>query len=236
MTNNFPVHPDDLTADWLTRTLHGSGALGSDRSVARFHVTPVGSGTGLLGMVMRIHLEYEGGAAATEPASLVVKFAHPVEANRAIAMNTNMYEREVAFFHDIAESVDVPKPFCHYADVDTSTGQNIVLLEDLGDYRAGDQVTGVTPAEVMLIIDAIAPLHSEYWGRCDIPLLANFMRIDTSYAERFPPSVAATWQRCLELFPDAVAPCVLPPRPRVRRSPPGSDGQHGTTNPDRGAW
>jgi aminoglycoside/choline kinase family phosphotransferase len=205
---NFPVHPDQLSAQWLTGMLRASGALGGDRSVDAFEVTPVGSGTGLLGMVMRIHLQYDGGAAGPEPASLVVKFSHPVEANRAIAMNTNMYAREVAFFHDIAGSVDVPKPVCHFAAVEGD--QNIVVLEDLGTYRAGDQVAGVSPDEVKLVIDAIAPLHAAYWGRCDTPELANFMRIDSSYAEKFPPSVHATWQNCVDVFPDAIADDVLP--------------------------
>lgn len=205
---NFPVHPDQLTSTWLTDTLRASGALAADRSVGSFEVTPVGSGTGLLGMVMRVHLQYEGGAAGDEPASLVVKFSHPVEVNRAIAMNTNMYGREVSFFHDIAGSVDVPKPACHFAAVEGD--QNIVVLEDLGTYRAGDQVAGVSPDEVKLIIDAIAPLHATYWGKCDAAELADFMRIDSSYAEKFPPSVYATWENCLVLFPDAIAADVKP--------------------------
>jgi Ecdysteroid kinase-like family len=207
---NFPAQPEQLTIGWLTDTLRASGALGADRSVSGFDITPVGAGTGLLGMVMRVHVRYEGGTPGSEPASLVVKFSHPVEANRAIAMNTNMYAREVSFFHDIAGSVDVPKPFCHFAAVDTDAGENIVVLEDLGAYRAGDQVAGVSPDDVKLIIDAIAPLHAKYWGKCDVPLLANFMRIDSSYAEKFPPSVYATWENCLTLFPEAIAADVKP--------------------------
>ena len=207
---NFPAQPEQLTADWLTATLHGSGALDAQRRVSAFEITPVGAGTGLLGMVMRIHLDYGDAESSAGPASLVVKFAHPVEGNRAIAMNTNMYEREVSFFNDIAGSVDVPKPFCHYAAVDTVTGENIVVLEDLAEYRAGDQVTGVTPDDAKLIIDAIAPLHAAFWGHCDIAMLANFMRIDTSYAEKFPPSVYGTWERGVELFSDVIAPDVLP--------------------------
>lgn len=40
----------------------------------------------------------------------MIKFAHPVPENRAIATNLSMYEREVRFFNEIAEHVDVPKP------------------------------------------------------------------------------------------------------------------------------
>ncbi len=198
---DFPEQPEQLTADWLTATLHASGALDDSRRVSAFEITPVGAGTGLLGMVMRIHLDYGVGPPGAGPTSLVVKFAHPVEGNRAIAMNTNMYEREVSFFNDIASSVDVPKPLCHYAAVDTANGQNIVVLEDLAAYRAGDQVTGVTPDDTKLIIDAVTPLHAAFWGRCDVSLLTNFMRIDTSYAEKFPPSVYGTWSAASSCSP-----------------------------------
>lgn len=209
MSSSFPNQPEQLTAAWLTDTLRASGALGADRAVDTFEVSPVGAGVGLLGMVMRLQLTYRDGQPGAEPSSLVVKFAHPVAENRAIAMNTRMYEREVSFFNDIAGSVDVPKPHCHFAAVNTDTGENIVVLEDLGVYRAGDQVTGATPAEVRQIIDAMAPLHAAYWGRTDIDLLADAMRIDTSYAEAFPPSLHATWERGSQQFAHVIAPDVL---------------------------
>ena len=66
MATDFPAQPEQLTEAWLTATLRASGALGADRSVSGFEVTPVGAGTGLLGMVMRIHLRYDGGAAGAE--------------------------------------------------------------------------------------------------------------------------------------------------------------------------
>ena len=71
-------------------------------------------------------------------------------------------------------------------------------------------MAGVSPDDAKSIIDAIAPLHATYWGNCDIPLLANAMRIDTSYAEKFPPSLHATWQRGVELFADVIATDVVP--------------------------
>ena len=223
MDTTFPAQPEQLTADWLTGTLRRSGALAADRAVARFEITPVGAGLGLLGLVMRVHLTYAGGAAGFEPDSVVVKFAHPLAANRAIAMNTRMYEREVSFFNDIAGSVGVPKPSCHFAAVNTDTGENIVVLEDLKAYRAGNQVEGVDAAGVRLIIDAVAPLHAAYWGRTDGPLLERAMRIDSSYVEAFLPSIEGTWARGVELFADVIAPDVLP---HVARYVAGMRGLH----------
>ena len=142
-----------------------------------------------------------------------MKFAHPVEANRQIGINTRMYEREASFFNDIAGLVDVPKPTCYFADVVPATGETIVLLEDLGEYRPGDQVAGVTVDEVGDIIEAIVPLHAAFWCRTDIPLLHDTMRIDTSYVEPFLIGMDATWERGAHEFSDDIAPSVVPHLP-----------------------
>lgn len=210
MTKSYPVQPEELTNEWLTTALTEAGALTPGRSVTNFEVTNVGAGIGLLGLVVRVSIGYDGDAPAPGPESIVVKFATPVEANRAVAMNTRMYEREVTFFNSVAPSVDVPMPVCYFAAVDTTTGENIVALEDLKAYRCGDQVDGVGVDEAKLIIDAIAPLHAAFWGRTDQPLLDNAMRVDSSYAEAFPPSLDMTWENCVKLFPHAIAADVLP--------------------------
>ena len=211
----FPTHPDQLSSAWLTGMLRGAAALGADREVTGFTAATIGEGISLLGLVQRVALTYgPGGSDPVGPDSVVIKFAHPLEANRAIAMNTNMYQREIDFFRDIAPRIDMPLPACFYGAIDTATGQNIVVLEDLKAYRVGDQVAGIGLGGAKLIIDAFAPLNAAFWGRCDQPLLAGCMRIDSSYVEPFLPGVFATWERCVELFADHIAPDVLPALPR----------------------
>lgn len=212
MADGFPAQPEELAPAWLTGALRGSGRLAPDRAVSSVAVTPVGMG--ILGQVVRIHAAYDGGSPGAEPPTIVAKFAHPLEANRAIAMNTRMYEREVRFFNEIADRVAVPKPACYHAAVDTVTGENVVLLEDLGAYRAGDQVDGVTVDEARAIIDAVAPLHAAFWGRGDDAALADAMRIDSSYIEPFLPGLMGTWERAVAEFPHRIAPEVLPHVPR----------------------
>ncbi len=210
MATTYPVQPEQLTNEWLTAALTNAGALIPGRSVTDFSVTNVGDGLGLLGLVVRADIAYDVASPAPGPDSIVIKFATPVEANRAVAMNTRMYEREVTFFNHVAPSVDVPMPTCYFAAVDTTTGENIVALEDLKAYRAGDQVDGVGVDDAKLIIDAIVPLHAAFWGKTDQPLLDNAMRIDSSYADAFPPSLDMTWENCVTLFPHAIAADVLP--------------------------
>ena len=194
----------------MTTALTDAGALSGGSSVTDFSVKNVGDGIGLLGLVVRVSLDYGGAEPAPGPDSIVIKFATPVEANRAVAMNTRMYEREVTFFNNVAPSVDVPMPICYFAAVDTTTGENIVALEDLKAYRAGDQVDGVGVDDAKLIIDAIVPLHAAFWDKTDQPLLGTAMRIDTSYVDAFLPSVDMTWENCVKMFPHAIAADVLP--------------------------
>ena len=208
MTATFPSVPEQLSAEWLTDVLRGGGHLGLDRRVARFEVTPVGAG--ILCILVRLHLTYTAGPSGDGPATIVAKFAHPVEANRQIGINTRMYEREASFFNDIAGLVDVPKPTCYFADVVAETGETVVLLEDLGDYRPGDQVAGVTVDEVRDIIEAIVRLHAAFWDRTDVGLLHDTMRIDTSYVEPFLIGMDATWERGAREFAADIAPDVVP--------------------------
>jgi hypothetical protein len=210
---SFPIQPEQLSAAWFTEVLRASGGLAATNSVESFEVSYIGDGVGLLGMVIRVKLTY-GRAEGAGPASVVIKFAHPVAENRAIAANLNMYEREVTFFNDIAPHIDVPKPVCYFAAMDYDTGSNIVVLEDLAAYRAGDQVKGITVAEAKMVIDAIAPLHAPYWGKTDTPLLARTMRIDSSYIEPFMPGVEGTWAAAVANFPDCVPAEVAAALPR----------------------
>jgi hypothetical protein len=195
----FPIQPEQLTAEWFTTMLADAGALAPGDAVTSFSTDFIGDGLGLLGMVIRVHLEYANGSGGG-PESVVIKFAHPVPENRAIATNLNMYEREVRFFNDIAHEVDVPKPECYFAGMDYDAKANIVVLEDLKRYRAGDQVAGISADEAKMVIDAIVPLHSAYWGKTDSEPLAWMMRVDSTYIEPFMPGVEGTWQNAVQQF------------------------------------
>ena len=104
-TRPYPTHPSELTTEWLTERLRSTGAIG-DARVTGLSTTPVGEGIGMLGILVRVALEYDrqdsGG-----PASLVAKFATPVESNRAVAMAYRLYEREVGFYREIAPTIEV---------------------------------------------------------------------------------------------------------------------------------
>ncbi len=211
--DDFPAHPDQLTRPWLTEVLRGAGELGDHDSVAEFQTDVIGEGISLLGLVVRVTLDY-GDAQRPGPDSVVIKFATPVEANRAIAMGTNMYHREIDFFENIAPQLEMAIPRCYFAVINPETGDNAVVLEDLKAYRAGDQVAGIDVDEGRAIIDSFTPLTAAFWDKTDQPMLADTMRIDTTYMDGFVPGLEATWERCMELFPHCMTDEVLEVLPR----------------------
>jgi len=122
---SFPAQPEELTSAWLTQMLRNKSALGAENSVTDFSHEIIGAGVGVVGMVVRIALQYSSPQNAG-PASVVAKFAHPEAANRAIANNTNMYEREVDFFNKTAHNVATPMPTCYFASMNYDTGISCV--------------------------------------------------------------------------------------------------------------
>ena len=107
MNRHYPTHPSELTAEWLTERLRENGVRTA--RVTGFSTTPVGEGIGMLGMLVRVLLEYDQHETGA-PKSLVAKFATPIEGNRAVAMAYHLYEREVGFYKEIAPTIDASAP------------------------------------------------------------------------------------------------------------------------------
>lgn len=147
---SFPAAPEQLTSAWLGRVLGGR--------VDAFRVEPLGAGTGIIGLVSRVRLSGAG-----VPGSIIAKFPSPVADNRAVAATYDMYGREVAFYRSVAPQISLRVPACYHAELDPGSGDFVLLLEDLGHLRVGDQVSGCNAAEARQVIDGIARLHASTW-------------------------------------------------------------------------
>jgi hypothetical protein len=200
----YPTSPAELTPVWLTETLRACGCLTGDARVTGISTEPVGEGVGMLGVLVRAELDYEGDADGA-PRSLIAKFPTQVAANRAVAMTFHLYEREIGFYLDIEPQVDVSAPRCYGAEIDPVTGDAVLLLEDLRGYTTGDQVTGCSAAEAMTILDAVVGLHARFWDRTHDPVLASVPSVDDPFQyEGIAGGVAAGWDPCMTQFGDVV--------------------------------
>ena len=145
--SDFPTSPEAIDDAWLTRVL---------RVPVRTHrVAPITDRRGVNGETHRIFLESEEG-----PASVVAKFPH--EPSRGLAQYQRWYEREVRFYRELAASTPMRAPRCYAAQI-AANDDFVLLLEDLGGERQGDQVAGCTPAEAREVVRALAAMHARWW-------------------------------------------------------------------------
>jgi hypothetical protein len=207
MQQAYPADPDALTAEWLTERLRAAGVLGPDGRVVSIAMAPLGEGVGFMGRLARVSLTYDGEAPGA-PRSLVAKFAAAPGEHRQIAMSFRLYEREVRFYQEVAPALPgAVAPGCFAAELDRASGDSVLLLEDLCDYRMGDQLEGCSEREAELVIDALAPMHARYWGGQG---LAWAPRIDGPIQiEGATAGCQAGWDPCAARFGRAIAPEIL---------------------------
>jgi hypothetical protein len=149
---------DAIDARWLTQALQASGV---DAEVEAFTAKPVG--TGQIGDSIRFSLVYAR-AADDAPASLVGKFPSLDPTSFNAGVSGGNYVREVMFYRHLAPTALVSTPRCYAAEVDETTGEFVLLMEDLAPAEQGDQLKGVTLDQARLVIDEAAKLHASHWG------------------------------------------------------------------------
>ncbi|MFL6022243.1 MAG: phosphotransferase family protein [Marmoricola sp.] len=143
----------ELSTGWL------SEALGAE--VTDFTQTPVG--TGQMGSCFRIALEGD----PRLPATVLLKLPNPDPGTRA--MVAGAYRSEVRFYTELASTVAVRVPACHFTTDVAEDGSFAMLLEDLAPAEQGDQIAGCSPVQASAAAVNLAGLHGPRW--CDPTLL-----------------------------------------------------------------
>ena len=151
-----PRSPTDLTASSM------SAALSLDPStVASIETEVIGQGVGILCQLARVTFNYPGNARG--PKSVIAKFPAAIEQTRGLARQFKFYEREVNFYKLLAKDVSLPSPRCLHASHDLLSDDFLLLLEDLGDRRLGDQLEGCSAKDAFTAINQLASFHAEWW-------------------------------------------------------------------------
>lgn len=174
MNQTVPSSPDQLSSEWVTGTLKSGGYLEPGTSVRVVEATPVGQGVGILCQLFRLSLDYAGTRPAGAPASVIAKLPSSEEQTRNLASAFKFYEREVRFYEDLARELSITVPRAFHRAFDADGGGFVLLLEDLGHMRMGDQIAGATATECDLLIRTLAAHHAKWWnsGRLnDLPWL-----------------------------------------------------------------
>jgi hypothetical protein len=202
-----PRGANDVDAVWLSQAL--APVAGGARVVA---VDQRRIGNGMVADSLRLSLTWDRDTAA--PPSIVAKVPAAEETNRVTAAATRTYLLEATFYRELADTLAVCRPACYHAAYDATTGNYVVLLEDLAPAHAGDQIAGCTVDEAAEVIPELAALHGPRWGdpalleldwlgRPDAESALGFNQLVQMlypgfverYAERVEPDVAALAQR-----------------------------------------
>jgi hypothetical protein len=203
----IPAGPEELTAEWLTEALRSSGVLKS-ASVTGIQSTPIGEGSGFIGQLAQVALEYdrpEPGA----PSSLIAKFPAASPAGREIGNLFDFYHREIRFYDEVAPQIDLRTPKRYFSAMDRDAGEYILLLEDLAPARVGDHAAGCTLAEAELSLRAIARFHAAWWENPILEEFAAWMpQVDAPVHRSAEQSYQQAWAPFIENFGDKLSPAM----------------------------
>jgi hypothetical protein len=79
------------------------------------------------------------------------------------------YEKEARIYHELANVLNTP---CNYYSArDPEAVQYVILMEDVGQLRMGDQVAGASVEDADLLICEIAKLHRQWWESAELEAL-----------------------------------------------------------------
>ncbi len=169
-------------------------------AVAEVQRHAIAEGTGMMSELCRLQLTYEPQVDGP-PASLIAKYPSGNPTNRQMAMSYNLYEREVRYFTEIDPLTTAKSPTAYFTQLE---GDNfIILMEDMGDYRVGDQTIGATLAEAEAAMDELAKLHTPFWENVGdlgwIPHIAN-----SYHATNMHDLAHRGWDNMVSIFGDFI--------------------------------
>ena len=164
----IPVAIGDIDAAWLTAAL--GSRLAEGVSAASFSVEPIGTGVGLMGLLYRLTVVYDADDADAGPSTVIVKLPVLIDETRHVARVYRFYEKEVAFYGQLAGETSFQTPEIYFAAHDVETDNFILLMQDMSHFRAVDQVAGCERDDAFAAVAALAKHHASFWND---PRLSN---------------------------------------------------------------
>lgn len=191
-----PIHPDEITPEWVTHALKNNGYL-ENSFIKKIDKKILGEAKGLLSSVVRVGIEYDR-KEENAPSSVVVK----IEPEEGDFINFNnefrAFQREIKFYREVAPNIPIRLPKFYYA-VDEPPAYSLVL-EDLSNYSAGDQVVGMHKQQVQSVVKQIAKVHSAYWNNealSELGWMPKTNGVSLNFAENWP-SFVKNYGFCLD--------------------------------------
>lgn len=158
-------------------------------------------GEGQVGMNLRYALQ---SADPSVPASVVVKMASPDPTSRATGIALRNYEREVKFYNELVNTLDVRSPHCWFADWHQEGGDIAIVLEDMAPCEQGDQIRGCGVDEARLAVDQLVKMQGPRWGDESLASIDWLQRRDAGDADRLSGLIAMMKPGFLDTYREAI--------------------------------
>ena len=172
---SIPTQKSDLTSGWLNAALFKKEG-DFDGPIQNVEVETIGTGVGLVGGLYRCSLRYESGV-ESEPSSVVVKIRSDDPKSLKVAKTFLLYQKEVAFYRDVAPSTPISVPKLHHCAFDPSSHDFVLVLEDLDRLEAPNQLTGGSEDQGRIAIRHAARLHARFWNKVNEPPLKDYFSL-----------------------------------------------------------
>jgi hypothetical protein len=200
-----PSGPQDLTTGWLTAALRKGGAI-STASVTNAKLRIIGEGAGFMGQLAQVTLTYDR-VEVGAPKTLIAKLPAAAPENRDVAMFFRFYEREVNFYDQIAEQVELRTPRRYYGAFEPETGDYVLLLEDLAPAVVGDQLAGCKVEQARLALGELAKFHATWWNSPELEQLDWMPGYEADwYIAAVEGGYAQAWEPFVEFTKDYLTP------------------------------
>jgi ecdysteroid kinase len=158
----MPISIDDIDQSWLTAAL--ASRLPNDVAVRSFSVETIGTGVGLMGLLYRLTVDYDRDPDHRAPATVVVKLPVLIDETRQVARAYRLYEKEVAFYCELAAQTPFRTPDIYHADHDLDTDDFVLVMQDVGHLRAADQIAGCDREDALAAVASLARHHAAFWN------------------------------------------------------------------------
>lgn len=152
----FPASAAEMTPAWLRERLLEAGELRDAAEILSLSHEAIG--TGQVGDTARITIEYDKPDAG--PRTVAAKFASSDASSRATAALFGLYRKEVGFYRELAGKLETRTPRVYASEVTGDGSEFILLFEDLGPARGGNQLSGCTVEDARLGVIQAASIHA----------------------------------------------------------------------------
>ena len=181
-----PVTLADVTPTWIAEVL--------GVQVEAITVEQIAAGEGFMGQLARVSVTTSDPA----PASVIVKLPTGDPGGRMIGDMMRVWEREHAFYRDVAPAMRTRVPKVLFNSLDPVC----LVLEDLAPAMPGDHVAGASDEQAERAIDAIAAHHAQWFEHPDLAGFEWLPGLDDPSVHTLGAMFEVGWPTFLERYAD----------------------------------